>query len=64
MDVETLTKIFNEAVEKIRDNESSSVDDFTTLANIESMLRLNKNLMPHKTLKVKEYRWQKDACRT
>ena len=57
MDVEMLTKSFNEAVEKIRDNESPSADDFTALVSIESMLSLNKNLMPCQSLKVKEYRW-------
>ena len=47
MDFETLTKSFNEAVEQIRDNESPSANDFTALVNIESMLFLNKNLIPH-----------------
>ena len=46
MDFEILTKSFNEAVEQIRDNESPSANDFTALANIESMLCLNKNLIP------------------
>ena len=57
MDAETLTKNFNEAMERIKDSESPSTDDFTTLASVESMLRLNKNLMPCQSLKVKEYGW-------
>ena len=46
MEAKVLTKSFNEAVEKIRDNESPSAYNFTTLASIESMLSLNKNSMP------------------
>lgn len=53
MDSETLIKSFIEAIEKIRDNESPNADDFTALANIESMLCLNKNLMPCQSLKIK-----------
>ena len=47
MDFKILTKSFNEAVKQIRDTESPRANDFTTLANIESMLCLNKNLIPH-----------------
>ena len=64
MDSKSLTKSFNEVVEKIRDNESPSTNDFTMLANIESMLCLNKNLILGQNLKIKEFKWQKDACRT
>ncbi|GLJ06800.1 hypothetical protein SUGI_0048610 [Cryptomeria japonica] len=63
MDIEVLTKSFTEAVEQIRDKETPKVNDFTSLAGIESMLRLNEKLMPCQSLKMKEYRWQKDACR-
>lgn len=63
MDVEVLTRNFTQAVEQIRDNEVPKVNDFTSLAGIESMLRLNEKLMPHQSLKVKDYRWQKDACK-
>ena len=63
MDVEVLTKNFNEAVEKIRDSKLPKAEDFSALASIESMLRLNRNLMPCQSLKIKEYRWKKDACR-
>ena len=62
MDVDVLTKSFNEVVEKIRDSESPKADDFSMLASIESMLRLNKNLMPHQSLKMKEYKWKEDVC--
>ena len=62
MDAEVLTKSFNEAVEKIRDSKNPKAKDFSTLASIESMLRFNKNLIPRQSLKVKEYRWQNDAC--
>lgn len=57
MDSKTLPKSFNDVVEKIRDNESPTTSDFTTLANIESMLCLNRNLMPHQSLKIKEFKW-------
>ena len=57
MDTEMLIKSFNEAMEKIKDIESPSADDFTALASIKSMLHLNKNLMPYQNLKVKEYMW-------
>lgn len=63
MDVEVLTKSFTEAVEQIKDKEMHRADDFTSLASIKSMLRLNEKLMPRQNLKVKEYRWQKDMCR-
>ena len=56
MDAKVLTRSFNEAVEQIRDSESPRADDFTVPTSIESMLRLNKNLMPRQSLKVKEYR--------
>ncbi len=62
IDLETLTKSFNEFFEKIRDNESSSANDFIALANIELMLCLNKNLMTCQNLKIKEVKWKKDAC--
>ena len=64
MDVETLTKSFNEVVEKIRDGESPSANDFTMLASIESMMCLNKYLMLCQILKIKEFKWKKDTCRT
>ena len=57
MDVEVLMKSFNEAVEQIRDSELPKAEDLSTLVSIESMLHLNKNLMPHQSLKMKEYRW-------
>ena len=63
MDAEVLTKRFTEVVEKIRDSEHPKAEDFSTLASIESMLCFKKKLMPRQSLKVKEYRWQKDACR-
>ena len=63
MDAKVLTKSFNEVVEQIKDSVIPKTEDFTALASIESMLSLNRNLMPHQTLKMKEYRWQKDACR-
>ena len=62
MDFEVLTKSFTEVVEQIKDKETPRADDFTSLASIESMLCLKKKLMPRQNLKVKEYRWQKDAC--
>ena len=46
MHSEALTKSFNGAVTKIKDNEMPTAGDFTTLVNIESMLYLNRNLMP------------------
>ena len=61
VDTDVLTKSFNEAVEQIRDNEMPKAEDFSALASIESMLRLKKNLMPRQSLKMKEYRWKKDA---
>ena len=62
MDTEVLIRSFNKAVERIRDNELSKAEEFSTLASIESMLCLNKNLMSCQSLKMKDYRWQKDAC--
>lgn len=46
MDFEVLIKNFNDAVTKIKDNDTPTPGDFTTLVNIKSMLYLNKNLMP------------------
>ena len=63
MDAEVLTKSFNEAAKQIRYSEHPKVKDFFALTSIESMLCLNRNLMPHQSLKIKEYRWQKYACR-
>ena len=63
MDIEVLIKSFSEAVEQIRDSEHPKAEDFSTLTSIESMLRFNRNLMPRQSLKMKEYRWQKYACR-
>ena len=57
MDAEVLTKSFTEVTEKIRDSEHLKAKDFSTLASIESMLHFNKNLMPHQSLRMKEYRW-------
>jgi hypothetical protein len=62
-DSETLVKNFTEQIWKIRDTEASIASSFTTLANIESMLYLNQNVMPCEILKIKELKWQKDACR-
>ena len=62
MDAEVLKKSFTKVTEQIRDNEHLKAKDFSTLASIESMLCFNRNLMPRQSLKVKEYRWQKDAC--
>ena len=45
MDSEALQKSFNDAIANIKDNEMPTTRDFTTLANIESMLYLNSNLM-------------------
>ena len=63
MDSEALPKSFNDAIANIKDNEMPTTSDFTTLANIESMLYLNRNLMSRKSMKIKEFKWQKDACR-
>ena len=57
MDAKKLTKSFNGVLEKIGDSESPSADEFSALASIESILRPNKNLIPHQSLKVIEYRW-------
>ena len=54
-----LTKSFTELMEQIRDNEHPKAKDFSTLASIESMLRFNKNLMIHQSLKMKEYSGRK-----
>lgn len=63
MDTKVLMKSFNEVVEQIRDSELPKVEGFFMLASIESMLHLNRNLMPRQSLKMNEYKWQKDACR-
>ena len=63
MDAEVLTKSLNEVAEKIKDNEHPKAEDFSTLTSIESMLSFNRNLMPCQSLKMKEYKWKKDACR-
>lgn len=63
MDLEILIKSFNEAIEQIRDNKSLSANDFIALVNIESLLLLNKNLIPCQNLKIKEFKWKKDMCR-
>lgn len=63
MDIEVLTKSLTDAIELIRDSEMSKIDDFTILASIKSMLHLNENLIPCQNLKVKEYKWKKDACK-
>ena len=47
MDFETLKKIFNDAIMKIKKNKKSTANDFTTLEKIESMLYLNKNRSCH-----------------
>ena len=62
MDSEALPKSFNDAIANIKDNEMPTTSDFTTLANIESMLYLNRNLMSRQSIKIKEFKWQKDAC--
>ena len=62
MDAKVLINCFNEAEEKIRDSECPKAKDVSMLPSIESMLHLNRNLMPHQNLKMKEYRWQKHAC--
>jgi hypothetical protein len=63
MDSEALPKSFNDAIANIKDNEMPTSSDFTTLANIESMLYLNRNLMLRQSMKIKEFKWQKDVCR-
>ena len=63
MDSEALTKSFNDAIAKIKENEMPTTSDFTTPANIESMLYLNRNLMSQQSLKIKEFKQKKDACR-
>lgn len=62
-DSDTLIKSFNEQITWIRDTNALVASDFTMLANIESMLYLNRNIMPRQSLKIKELKWQKDACR-
>ena len=62
MDIEVLTKSFTEAAEKIWDSECPKAEYFSTLASIESIMCFNRNLMPCQSLKMKEYKWQKDAC--
>ena len=46
MDSKALTKSFNDAIVMITDSDMPTASDFTTLANIETMLYLNRNLMP------------------
>ena len=48
MDSNTLTKKFSDAMSRIKDSDTPSYQDFTIVANIESMLYLNKELMPRK----------------
>ena len=57
MDTKVLTKRFCEAVEQIINSELPKVKDFSVLASIESMLQLNRNIMPCQSIKMKEYRW-------
>ena len=64
MDSEALTKSFNDSIAKIKDNEMPTTSDFTTLENIESMLYLNRNLMPWQSLKIKEFKLKMDVCRS
>ena len=64
MDFEVLTKGFNDAVMKIKDNDTTTLGGFIMLTKIESMLYLNKNLMPWKIQKIKEFKGHKDACRS
>ena len=64
IDTKVLTKNFNEIVTKIKDNDTPTPRDFTTLANIESMLYLNKYLIPRQSRRIQALRWQKDACRS
>jgi hypothetical protein len=45
MDFEAFPKSFNDAIANIKDNEMPTTSDFTTPANMESMLYLNRNLM-------------------
>ena len=45
MDYEALTKCFNDAIMKIKNNDTPTASDFTMLENIESMLYLNRNPM-------------------
>ena len=59
-----LKKSFIDAIMKIKDNDTPTPSDFTTLENIESMLYLNRNLMPWQSQKIKEFKWQKDAYRS
>ena len=53
MDSEALPKSFNGAIANIKDNEMPTTSDFTTLANIESMLYLKRNLMSWQSMKIK-----------
>ena len=43
MDSKSLPKSFDDAIENVKGNEIPTTSDFTTLANIESMLYLNRN---------------------
>lgn len=64
MDSEALIKNFNDAMTKIKDSDTPIPGDFTTLSNIEVMLYLNKDLMPRQSQRIKELKWQKDACKS
>ena len=64
MDSNSLIKNFNDVISKIKDTDTPAASDFTTLAKIESMLYLSRNIMPRQSVKIKELRWLKDACRT
>ena len=61
IDSETMIKSFTEQIWKIRDTETPVSSGFTTLANIESLLNLNRNVLPHQSLKFKELKWHKEV---
>ena len=58
-----MIKSFTEQIWKIRDTEIPVSSGFTTLANIESLLNLNQNVLPHQSLKFKELKWHKEVCK-
>ena len=57
MDFEVLTKRFNDIMYRIKDSDTSTSRDLTTLANIESMLYLNKDLMPRQIHRIRKLKW-------
>ena len=57
MESKVLTRSFQEAMVKIRDNNTPSPQDFFTMANVGSMLHLNKELMPKQSKKIRKLKW-------